>query len=218
MTLKILRLILKSATIFGRGDGVAGWVDREIEHDVDGFPYLRGKTLKGLMAESAENVVYALNEQGKPGWQKVKDDLFGKPGRGINERGKLHVGDAQLPESLRSVVLIEREKGGGHPDKNEVLYSLTGIRRQTAMNPDGGPDSHTLRSMRVLLRGVALEAPLSFSADLTEQEKALLVSAVLDLRRAGTGRNRGRGWVQAELDDEKTTRALFKQFTQAVTL
>ena len=68
MTLKIT---LKSATTFGRGDGVAGLVDREIEHDTNGFPFLRGRTLKGLLAESAENIVYALDSEEESKWKKA---------------------------------------------------------------------------------------------------------------------------------------------------
>ena len=43
-----LKMLLLSDTTFGRGDGVAGLIDQEVEHDPNGFPYLRGRTLKGL--------------------------------------------------------------------------------------------------------------------------------------------------------------------------
>jgi CRISPR/Cas system CSM-associated protein Csm3 (group 7 of RAMP superfamily) len=207
-----IKLTLKSAATFGRGDGVAGLVDREIEHDHHGFPYLRGKTLKGLLAESAENIVYALETlQGKSGWSNAKNTLFGTSGRGFNERGILHIGDAQLPEILRAAVI---EQGWL---KEDVLYSLTGIRRQTAINEHGAPDHATLRSMRVLLSGVVLEAALSFDGDPTSTQLQLLTAAVHDFRRAGTGRNRGRGWLKAELlGDEPAIGELFTAFGKAI--
>jgi CRISPR/Cas system CSM-associated protein Csm3 (group 7 of RAMP superfamily) len=211
----ILRLTLRSAATFGRGDGVAGLIDREIEHDQYGFPYLRGKTLKGLLAESAENVVYALEQQGH-NWRTVKDQLFGRAGRGLEERGTLHVGDACLPLDLRRLLQSELANRSKELTPDDILYSLTGIRRQTAMNPDGGPERGTLRSMRVLLRGVTLESKLSFEVEPTGQEKLLLAATVLDFRHAGTGRNRGRGWLRAELNDGATARALFDHFAQAV--
>jgi hypothetical protein len=214
---KILRLTLKSATTFGRGDGVAGLVDREIEHDRDGFPFVRGKTLKGLLVESSENVVYAFETlQGKTGWREAKKRLFGSPGRGLVERGMLHIGDACLPKALRETILAER---AAHPDEfspDQIFDSLTSIRRQTAMNPDGGPDRTTLRSMRVLLRGVILEAHLSFETEPNSTDLQLLAAAVLDFRHAGTGRNRGRGWLMAELDNDMITRQLFNQLNEAV--
>lgn len=208
MTLTKIVITLKSAATFGRGDGVAGLVDREIEHDAKGFPFLRGKTLKGLLAESAENVVFALGNAEK--WRKAKNDLFGTSGRGLKERGSLHIGDAQLPASLRAAVSAEGLS------KEDVLYSLTGIRRQTSINEYGAPEDASLRSMRVLLPGVVLEAQISFDPSPTDEQQQLLAATVLDLRRAGTGRNRGRGWLQAELNDDEKTKALFTAFENAI--
>ena len=209
MTPTTIKITLKSAATFGRGSGIPGLVDREIEHDAQGFPFLRGKTLKGLLAESAENVVFALEKiSSKTDWRKAKNDLFGSGGRGMDERGCLHISDAQLPVELRAAAK--------EWSKEDVLYSLTGIRRQTSINEDGGPDHATLRSMRILLPGVELEAPITFDKDLTPQQHYLLTAAVLDLRRAGTGRNRGRGWLQAELLGDKPMKELFAEFEGAI--
>jgi CRISPR/Cas system CSM-associated protein Csm3 (group 7 of RAMP superfamily) len=212
MTPTAIKITLKSAATFGSGSGVPGLVDREIEHDAQGFPFLRGKTLKGLLAESAENVVFALEGDDEKSqtlpWHQAKKALFGTGGRGLEERGSLHIGDAQLPAELRAAAKDW--------SKEDVLYSLTGIRRQTSINEDGGPDHATLRSMRVLLPGVELEAPITFDQDLTPQQLHLLTAAVLDLRRAGTGRNRGRGWVKAELIGGKPMETLFKEFEGAI--
>lgn len=204
-------ITLKSAATFGRGDGVAGLVDREIEHDEHGFPFLRGKTLKGLLAESASNIVYALSKDDETSaWFKARKNLFGVGGRGLEERGILHVGDAQLPEALRADILAEKWT------PEDVLWSLTGIRRQTSINEHGAPDHATLRSMRVLLPEVTLEAKLSCTRALEPGEAQLLAAAVLDFRHAGTGRNRGRGWLKADLENEATTRQLFQAFGEAI--
>lgn len=209
-----IRVTIKSAATFGRGDGVAGLVDREIEHDKHGFPFLRGKTLKGLLAESAENIVFALKDYpNQPDWRGIKDTLFGKPGQGTKERGSLHIGDATLSAGLRSA--LQDEFNAKRLTKEDILYGLTGIRRQTAMNEYGAPEHATLRSMRVLLPGVMLEADLHMD-DPTDNQLSLLTAACLDLRRAGTGRNRGRGHIFVELDDESATKTLFDAFAQAV--
>lgn len=210
-----LRLTLKSAATFGKGDGVAGFIDVDIEHDSYGFPYLRGKTLKGLLSESAENVVYALKLQNNPtDWKKCKDELFGIGGRGLEEQGLLHIGNACLPENLQRLFKYELENETF--TKDDILNSLTGIRCQTAITPENAPDHSSLRAMRVLLKNTILEAPLIFKFDPTTEALSLLVAAVLDFRRAGTARNRGRGWLYAELDNEATTRKLFEEFTKAV--
>lgn len=214
MTPKKIRITIQSAATFGRGDGVAGLIDREIEHDQYGFPFLRGKTLKGLLAESAENIVFALEDHpNQPDWRGVKNRLFGQPGQGHAERGTLHLGDATLSPSLRSV--LESEFLSRQLTREDILFGLTGIRRQTAMNEFGAPENATLRSMRVLLPGVVLEADLHLDQPAPEQ-LSLLTAACLDLRRAGTGRNRGRGHILVELDDEATTHSLFETFAKAV--
>ena len=212
------RLLIKlnSAATFGRGDGVPGLIDREVEHDKWGMPFIRGKTLKGLLAESAENVVYALELQGKREWRAYKDSLLGKPGRGTIERGKLHVGDARLPDELRRIIQSELSKNTTSVRKDDILFSLTGIRKQTSINPDGGPERGSLRSMRVVLRGVVFESQITFEPLPTNNEIELLDAAVLDLRHAGTGRNRGRGLIEVILDDEQTTRLLFDAFAKEV--
>lgn len=208
----LIRITLKSASTFGRGDGVAGLVDREIEHDPHGFPFLRGKTLKGLLKESAENVVYALEKlQGKTGWSEARDNVFGMPGRGTTQRGNLHVGDAVLPLDLRNEII------SANLSREDVLFALTAIRRQTSINPDGGPEKGSLRSMRVLLPNVILEAPLAFEQEPSVLETQLLFATVLDFRRAGTGRNRGRGSLVAELvNNDESLNQLFESLSKAV--
>ncbi|HKQ77020.1 MAG TPA: RAMP superfamily CRISPR-associated protein [Blastocatellia bacterium] len=210
MTEAILHLELLSAATFGRGDGVAGLVDREIEHDEDGFPFLRGRTLKGLLFEAAEDLVFALREQGDESWEVVRNEVFGRPGSGVMGQGILHVGDARIPDALRALARNEywrTDKKEFHPD--EVIAACTGIRRQTAMNPDGGPAHGTLRSMRVVLRGMLLESALLCAREPEGEEWALLTGAALGLRSAGTGRNRGRGRLRATLNSDEFMRRHF---------
>jgi hypothetical protein len=47
-----LAVELLSDTTFGRGQGTAGEVDVEVEHDGEGLPLVRGKTLHGLLRDA----------------------------------------------------------------------------------------------------------------------------------------------------------------------
>src|SRR2546423_4219445 len=218
MNSAILRLELLSAATFGRGDGVAGLVDREVERDKDGFPFLRGRTLKGLLAESAEDLIFAFEQQGSNKWAEIKEKLFGAPGSSLDEVGVLHVGDAKLPENLRRLIWREVKAGSLKRDDvvepDEIFSMLTGIRRQTAMNHHGAPASDSLRSMRIILRGVIFEAELLLayqSEDAsTDDYWTFLTGAALGRRRVGTGRKPGRGLLKATLVDERTTRKYFE--------
>ncbi|MBL8170418.1 MAG: hypothetical protein JNJ50_19825 [Acidobacteria bacterium] len=226
-----LYLTLRSAATFGRGDGVTGYIDREVEHDKEGFPFLRGRTLKGLLREAAEEIAFALEPEydflsdaerraRQWPWHAALNSLFGVGSSDLDGQGKLQVGDACLPWRLRALAMAGVTHGQGQEAKKlsrqEMLALLTGIRRQTAVNVYGAPDHATLRSMRVILREVSFEAELSFAKALEVDEWSLLVAATLNLRAAGTGRNRGRGWLIATLESEQRTQELFRQFQTAL--
>lgn len=198
-----LKMKLLSDTTFGRGDGVAGLVDQEVEHDSSGFPYLRGRTLKGLLSEECDNLIAVLPARSlQQHWEQVACDVFGKPGSTLDTISQMHVGNACLPEDLRQVVAYQMKREEIKLTKVEILESLTTIRRQTAIDPKTGtPDEKSLRSARVVLRDLEFTAPLSFEVQPNDDALSLLVVGTLVLRRVGSGRNRGRGYVQCRLFD-----------------
>ena len=219
MSTYIFKIKLLSDTTFGRGDGVAGLVDQEVEHDRYGFPYLRGRTLKGLLSEECDNLIAVLpDDNQRQHWQEVANCLFGVPGSTLESQAKLHVGDACLPDDLRKAIAkqldSEQDKKRRNPSykpaltSTDILESLTTIRRQTAIDPaDGAPTEHSLRSARVILRELPFESKLLFKTELKKDSEddrdilALLAVGTLALRRMGSGRNRGRGHVQCSLHD-----------------
>jgi CRISPR/Cas system CSM-associated protein Csm3 (group 7 of RAMP superfamily) len=216
-----LHLHLKTDATFGRGDGVVGLVDEEVEHDHYGLPYLPGRTLKGLLVEECSNLVFTLEQQQRLS-QKVLDDfrkaaffLFGQPGSTLTDDALMRVGDAQLPKALRAA--IEADVKAERLDRMTVLESLTAIRRQTAMEPSGIPERGSLRASRVILRNTSFISELAFEQAPDPDAKALLAACALSLRRAGVGRNRGRGRLTASLHDPQQndvdcTQALFERF------
>lgn len=201
-----IHITLKSDVTFGRGDGVVGLVDEEVEHDAaTGLPFLRGRTLKGLLAEECANILYALRQQNSPAYaqfERAARFLFGQPGSTSEDEAKMHVGPALLPKAMRDAVEADIRRGALRP--TEVLESLTAIRRQTAVDEEtGAPEEGSLRSMRVVLRNTPFVAELHFDEDPDQTAKALLAACVLSLRRAGTGRNRGQGRLTARLYDRQ---------------
>ncbi|MCC3471925.1 MAG: RAMP superfamily protein [Microcoleus sp. PH2017_15_JOR_U_A] len=195
-----LKIKLLSDTTFGRGDGVAGLIDQEVEHDPFGFPYLRGRTLKGLLSEEGDNLIAMLTNH-HPSWERVACDLFGTLGSTIGTTGAVHVGDACLPEDLRQAVAFQIKDET--LTKTEVLDSLTTIRRQTSIDPQSGtPDEGSLRSFRVVLRDLCFTSDLIFENMPSDEMLSLIAVGSLALRRLGSGRNRGRGYVQCTLHDD----------------
>lgn len=217
-----IKLELKSDAAFGSGEGVAGLVDEEVEHDHEtGLPFLRGRILKGLLVEECANILYALEGQNIKSVGELKEAaefLFGCPGSTLDEGAHMHVGQALLPEELRYAV--ERHVKRGELTPHEVLESLTAIRRQTSIDEKtGAPRKGSLRSMRVVLCDISFTSPLSFDSIPGREAKALLAACVLSLRRAGLGRNRGLGRLRAFLLDEKkkdVTKENYQIFSQMV--
>lgn len=193
---------LISDTTFGRGDGVAGLLDQEVEHDPMGFPYLRGRTLKGLLSEECDNMIACLADADRPHWEQVACQLFGTPGSTLETMAAVHIGDARLPHDLRQAVAFQVKRE--HLTRAEVLTSLTTIRRQTAIQPETGlPDAGSLRSLRVVLRDLTFTADLLFEQPPTEEMQTLLYIGALSLRHLGSGRNRGRGHVRCTMSNEE---------------
>lgn len=196
-----LKIQLLSDTTFGRGDGVAGLIDQEVEHDPSGFTYLRGRTLKGLLSEECDNLIAVLSNH-KQDWEEVACKLFGTLGSTLGTMGAVHVGDACLPEDLRQAVAFQIEDK--ILTKTEVLDSLTTIRRQTAIDSESGiADEGSLRSFRVVLRELCFTADFIFEKMPSNEMLSVLAVSSLALRRLGSGRNRGRGRVRCTLHDSE---------------
>ncbi|MCO5188114.1 MAG: hypothetical protein M9918_07965 [Anaerolineae bacterium] len=201
-TIANLHITLRSDTTFGRGDGVAGLVDQEIVHNPkSGLPFVRGRTLKGLLVEECANILFVVPSNQT--LEQAAKFLFGDPGSHLMDDAMMRVGAAHLPLSVRDAVAyaIADKQWTAH----DVLESLTAIRRQTSVdNQTGVPEKGSLRAMRVLMRETNLTSELVFGRKPTSAEWALLAACVAGLRRGGTGRNRGRGRLQAVLEDEAT--------------
>jgi hypothetical protein len=215
-----MNLRLESDATFGRGEGLAGLVDEEVEYDTaTGLPFVRGRTLKGLLVEECANLLFALQTAGShalPRLETAAERLFGRPGGGLQGAALLHFGPALLPEQLRNAVSDEIDRGQLKPAV--VLESLTAIRRQTAIDEaSAAPEKGSLRSMRVVLCQTSFRAWLDFASDPGADDLALLAACTLSVRRGGIGRNRGRGRLNLQLLDEQSndiTETHFEHFKQ----
>lgn len=201
---KRLVIELLSDTTFGRGEGVPGVVDVEIEHDEYGLPMLGGKALRGLLRDS-----WLSMQAHFPEFSEAARRVLGPHGD-LDETGILRIGDATVEESARAffVAAVEREH---HPlSAATVLEALTTIRMQTSEDRTSGVPAHaTLRATRVAVRCLKLEAPLSWLSKPDPSDCRCLALAALATRHGGLGRNRGRGHLRLTLDgDLERTRAL----------
>jgi CRISPR/Cas system CSM-associated protein Csm3 (group 7 of RAMP superfamily) len=200
-----LRIQLLSDTTFGRGDGVIGLVDSEVEHDAEtGMPFVKGRTIKGILVESCADILYALQESksGALGVFKASaKKMFGQPGSTLEDTGCLHIGAAKLAEDLQSRIRRSNYIA------TQILEALTTIRHQTAVDTGTDrPDSGSLRATRAVLRNTVFYSSVVSNQDLNEDDLALLAACAAGMRRAGQSRTRGRGRIAVRLDVDNVSK------------
>jgi CRISPR-associated protein Csx10 len=123
-----IRLDLKSDLCSYGGDGFAGVVDLDIVYDIDGLPFIPSKRLKGLLRESAVEILdYDAS------FADISAGLFGEPGQA--QGGSLKLGNGRL---------LDQAPGKDH----------TSLRTRTAME-NGQAKNGSLRIMRVVKKGEA---------------------------------------------------------------
>ncbi len=193
-----LAVELLSDATFASGEGTPGLVDVEVTATRDGLPYLRGKTLHGLLREAWLEMRGAFPELAGAG-----ERLLGLEGD-LEETALLRIGDAHLDDDAVAWArhAVGRSRSPLHPQ--QILASLTDVRTQTARSRStGAPEPGTLRSSRVILRGAVFEAPLAFEPAPGAEELRCLALSVLATRHGGLARNRGRGLLRCLLDDDR---------------
>ena len=190
-----LEIKLLSDTAFSMGSGISSMLDSEIQHDSRGLPRVSGRALKGLLVNECSEILYVLPEESKSEWTKAAQRLFGSHGN-LTDEGILHIGDAGIAPDLAAYLADEDKLS-----REDIIYSLTDIRYQTAINEKGAPKDESLRSIQVLINGITLYAPLIFTEEPGEKEKALLAASTSSLRRAGLGRTRGKGKISVKITD-----------------
>lgn len=194
-----LRIELLSDTTFGRGEGTAGIVDTEVEHDEFGMPFFGGKTIRGLLRDSWLSMASCF-----PELHGAAERVLGRS-QALDESCKLRIGDALLPDPIRKVVRkgVERENRPLSPAA--ALSGFTSIRYQSAEDrKTGAPETTTLRSSRVLLRGFVFDSSLSWLNGYVpnRDDLRLLGLCALATRHGGLLRNRGRGHLLITLDGD----------------
>lgn len=199
-----IRVELLTDAIFGDGTAVPGVVDSDVLHDEMGFPYMKGKTLKGKIREEFEYLCGFGT-----GWEQTMcpedgeclEKLFGKPDSDID--GKLYFSHLQLDEPLRKffIGMMQESQGTENAiDSEDILESLTSIRSYTAIDYTNGVAKRgSLRRVRMINSGLVFYAEVQSMEKLSAKEEALLGSSVSLLRYLGSLETRGKGQVECRL-------------------
>lgn len=215
---EFLQIELLSDATFGRGEGKAGEVDIEVEHDEFGIPFIGGKAVRGLLRDS-----WLSMRPYFPGLRDAGDRVFGPAKRFLDDDVCiLRIGDALLEEKVR-IWLIEAARRKSKDERllpGRILAAFTDIRYQTSEDRStGAPATVTLRSSRVVLRSFAFEASLDWQTNSVPEQDEIRVLAMVALatRHGGLMRNRGRGHLRITLEgDYRQTQNVANTVSQEV--
>lgn len=184
----------------GKGDVL---IDAEVVHDEYGLPYLPAKRFKGVLYESALEVVEMLEQCGKDEIveKTVVDKLFGRSGA----ESCLAIHDLYLADyqEQRAAWAYLQDKFPGIVNANDVLEEYTELRYQTSIDKETGITADgSLHNMRVVDKGNRFVGELELFAA-SEKEQLLLALALQNLHYIGGKRNRGFGKIHCELTTEQ---------------
>ncbi len=151
--------------------GLTGNADIDIAalRDNDGFPYVPGKTVKGLLRDAARNLGETSEEK-----------IFGSPNEKVDETEieKAYFSNAELNENVRKALKYDNEK------KACLFREIA----STAIGSDGVAKDNSLRKVEV-----AIPLTLFGTIECEEMHKDTISRCMKFIKRLGMERNRGLG-------------------------
>lgn len=179
-----IEMTLQSDAVFGNGLSMPGGEDIATQMDDQGFPYLKGNTLKGMFREELINLL-AWTGKEKEETDRMVCTLMGEGGsEQLDESRKVRFSDLTLHPELRKAVEEETAELSEHI----VMFTYT---RDFTSLEDGMAKEGSLRQCRCVKSGLHF-----YGTCVCDEQDAELVKEVLALIKwVGTMRNRGFGKV-----------------------
>lgn len=184
----IMQIQLLSETLIGSAEGYGAIIDKDSVFDEVGLPIIPGKRIKGILREQAD-----LLE--KFGRLSSVDLLFGKSGLVDKNIEYLSVSSFTLSDYKANKAYLKYLIQEGQISRSEVIEYFTTLRMMTSIDKDGIAADTSLRTFRVLNKGLVFTGELYFDP-LQEADFRNIVSLT---RRIGSMRNRGLGHIQCKL-------------------
>lgn len=200
------KLILTTESHLLAGSGEGGvMIDADVIFHPTGFPMIPARRIKGMLKESLEEVM-EITGKSENEIENIKSDLFGDPGKSTY-LGKLLFHNLMLPDWSSIVKEISTLKDLPCFQPDFIKEYFTEEIQQTAIGRENQEDEiegvakkRSLRNYRVVKPNVTFKGIIETTKPLSELEEQLLKKAVLNLRYAGTRRNRGFGKVKCAVE------------------
>ena len=184
----LVHMQLESDTIFGNGMSMPGGEDICVQTDLQGFPFLKGSTLKGIFREELINLLSWMKMPEEEAIDTVRN-LMGESGADDTSSRKLVFSDLTMHPDV--IERIEREEG---ITSQEIIEMLTYLRTFTELE-DGIAKGESLRTARCIKKGLNFYGTCTCAKDDVEivQEVLRLIKWAGSMRSRGFGKVRVRG-------------------------
>ncbi len=177
-------------------------VDAEVVHDRAGLPYFPGKRLKGLICESALEVLEMSELAGLNLFtEREMEELFQ---HGIQSDTQLtipnlHLASEEAARQMEEDWLYLEERYIDLVSAQDVLSLYTSLRYQTMIDRETGTAAETsLRNIRVVDEGLVFCGTVRLKGG-TRKKLTILALALRNLSQAGMKRNRGFGRISCAM-------------------
>ena len=183
-------------------------IDIDVLYDEDtGVPYLNGKRVKGLLRESAREVMEIQGRSDEKIDQWITR-VFGKSDWGQDQSALRSAPNFYLEDwaDLKADLIGSRKQYKHAFSKENVLDFFTDQKVVTSVDANGIAKNKSLRTYR-LIKPSTDNLNITFTGqyhiEMQDGDEEIFEKACLNLRYMGTSRNRGLGMIKVEWSDLK---------------
>lgn len=177
-------------------------VDAEVVHDRAGLPYFPGKRLKGLIYESALEVLEMSELAGLNLFtEEEMEELFQHNVQSDTQLTipNLHLASEEAARQMEEDWLYLQQHYPDLVSAQDVLSLYTSLRYQTMIDRETGTAAETsLRNIRVVDEGLTFCGTVRLKGG-TRKKLTILALALRNLSQAGMKRNRGFGRISCAM-------------------
>ena len=177
-------------------------VDAEVVHDRAGLPYFPGKRLKGLIYESALEVLEMSELAGLNLFtEEEMEELFQHNVQSDTQLTipNLHLASEEAARQMEEDWLYLQQHYPDLVSAQDVLSLYTSLRYQTMIDRETGTAAETsLRNIRVVDEGLVFCGTVRLKGG-TRKKLTILALALRNLSHAGMKRNRGFGRISCAM-------------------
>lgn len=195
-----IEIDLISPTLTGSGTGFGSVIDSDIVFDETGIPYIPSKRVKGLLRDSAQEMIDALRAT-KIEWlpSDIINQTFGKPGD--EKPAPVYFSDLTVKDydTVKKWLDYLSQEFNTYINSHVIMNFFTELRQQTSIDETTGTaEEHSLRTLRLAKKGLTFRGTIDIETN-SEDPIKLLFLAAKNLRHMGTKRTRGYGSVRCRL-------------------